>query len=61
MSASNEPGQEQEPEDETKRKFREALAAKQRRRGEDHLRGTDDHPHPHGPVGGKRVFRRKSG
>ncbi len=46
----------------TKRRFREALEAKQGRQGEDHV-GTDPHPseHGHGPVSEKRVFRRKTG
>ncbi|HEY5845396.1 MAG TPA: DUF5302 domain-containing protein [Microlunatus sp.] len=49
-------------EDETKRKFREALAAKQgRRTGEAHLDGGKDSSQPHGPVESKRVFRRKTG
>lgn len=50
------------PEDETKRKFREALEAKQGRQGEDHI-DADPHPpvHGHGPVNEKRVFRRKTG
>ena len=49
-------------EDETKRKFREALEAKQaRREGEAHLDGGQDTPQPHGPVDSKRVFRRKTG
>lgn len=49
------------PEDETKRKFREALAAKKGRKGEDHLDAGAGPAHPHGPVDTKRVFRRKSG
>jgi hypothetical protein len=49
-------------EDETKRKFREALAAKQSRRtGEAHLDGGKESSQPHGPVESKRVFRRKTG
>ena len=48
-------------EDETKRKFREALAAKQGREGEAHLDGKQDQVSPHGPVESKRVFRRKTG
>ncbi len=47
--------------DETKRKFREALAAKQGREGEAHLDGKQDQVSPHGPVESKRVFRRKTG
>jgi len=54
-----------EPEDEVKRRFREALERKQA-----HARGADrpghsgekaGHVHGHGPVAGKRTFRRKSG
>lgn len=48
-------------EDETKRLFREALAAKQARQGEDHLDAPDRHVHGHGPVSPKRTFRRKTG
>ncbi len=47
--------------EETKRKFREALQAKQGRKGEDHLDGGPGDVHPHGPVNAKRVFRRKTG
>ncbi|HKO85658.1 MAG TPA: DUF5302 domain-containing protein [Actinomycetota bacterium] len=49
------------PEEETKRKFREALEAKKGRKGEDHLDAGNQPVHPHGPVDTKRVFRRKSG
>lgn len=48
-------------EDETKRKFREALEAKQGRRGEAHLDGGQDQAQPHGPIDAKRVHRRKTG
>lgn len=65
MSASDKPGQKQTPEDETKRKFREALAAKQGRKGEDHIDNQTDrgsqHGHAQGPVETKRTFRRKTG
>jgi hypothetical protein len=47
--------------DETKRKFREALAAKQGREGEAHLDGGQEQISPHGPVETKRVHRRKTG
>ncbi len=51
-----------EPEEDTKRKFREALEHKKHRDGESHI---DADPKPpvdtHGPVAEKRVFRRKSG
>ncbi|MBM7798788.1 hypothetical protein JOE57_001709 [Microlunatus panaciterrae] len=65
MSADKKPSKKtaaQMPEDETKRKFREALEAKQGRHGEDHV-DADPHPplHSHGPVNEKRVFRRKTG
>lgn len=67
MSASDKPGQKQTtPEDETKAKFREALAAKQGRKGEDHVdnqgdKGSQQHVHGQGPVETKRTFRRKTG
>jgi Family of unknown function (DUF5302) len=52
-----------DPMDETKRKFREALAAKQGREaeGEAHLDGEPTNVHAHGPVDTKRTFRRKTG
>jgi hypothetical protein len=53
--------QDQTPEDETKRKFREALAAKQGRKGEDHIDNAQQHVHAQGPVETKRTFRRKTG
>jgi Family of unknown function (DUF5302) len=49
------------PEDETKRKFREALAAKQGRQGEDHIDNEPGNVHAHGPMETKRTFRRKTG
>ena len=49
------------PDDETKRKFREALAAKKGRHGEDHLDAGQAPGHAHGRVESKRVFRRKTG
>ena len=64
MSAEKKPTRKaaETPETETKRKFREALEAKQGRNGEDHI-DSDPHPsvHGHGPVNEKRVFRRKTG
>jgi Skp family chaperone for outer membrane proteins len=52
----------QTAEDETKRKFREALAAKQGRKGEDHIDDASQHVQTHGPVETKRTFiRRKTG
>ena len=47
--------------DETKRKFREALEAKQRRQGEAHIDNESTTQHAHGPVETKRTFRRKTG
>jgi len=61
MSASDKPGSKQAPEDETKRKFREALAAKQGRKGEDHIDNAPQHAQTQGPVETKRNFRRKTG
>ena len=61
MSASPKPGPKKAPEDETKRKFREALAAKQGRKGEDHLDNGPQQVRGHGPVETKRNFRRKTG
>jgi hypothetical protein len=49
------------PADETKRKFREALAAKKARHGEDHLDGGQTPGHAHGRIETKRTFRRKTG
>ena len=55
------PAAEGDPAEETKRKFKEALAAKKGRQGEDHLDGGPQNAHAHGPVETKRVFRRKTG
>ena len=55
------PPDESQDEDETRRKFREALARKQ---GRDHLGGSaaPATPHPHAaPAKRGRTFRRKSG
>jgi hypothetical protein len=49
------------PEDETKRKFREALEAKQGRQGEAHIDNEPTTQQAHGPVETKRTFRRKTG
>lgn len=59
MSARDEASQDQVPEDETKRKFREALDAKQGRKGEDHIDNAQQHAHGHGPADTKRTFRRR--
>jgi Family of unknown function (DUF5302) len=50
-------------EDETKRKFREALDRKraQSSGGSDHRDGGDKQSRAHGPVESRREFRRKSG
>ncbi|WP_395243486.1 DUF5302 domain-containing protein [Agromyces sp. MMS24-K17] len=52
------------PSDETKRKFREALARKnasaKQREGEAHLDGSGQARHSQGPADHKREFRRKS-
>lgn len=60
-TTSSEPGSDT-PEDDQKRKFREALERKraQARSGDQH--GHDgQNQHAHGPAAAKRNFRRKSG
>lgn len=51
------------PEDDTKRKFREALERKKAKAagGSDHKDGGAKQPRTHGPVENRREFRRKSG
>lgn len=51
------------PEDETKRKFREALERKKAHAagGADHKDRGRAQPRAHGPVENRREFRRKSG
>jgi len=51
------------PEDETKRKFREALDRKTAKSagGSDHKDGGGKQSRTHGPVESRREFRRKSG
>lgn len=51
------------PEDDTKRKFREALERKKARSSgsSDHKDGAQKQPRAHGPVENRREFRRKSG
>jgi hypothetical protein len=51
------------PEDDTKRKFREALERKkaQSSGGADHKDGGNKQPRAHGPLENRREFRRKSG
>jgi hypothetical protein len=50
-------------EDETKRRFREALDSKRAKSagGSDHKDGGDKQSRTHGPVESRREFRRKSG
>jgi hypothetical protein len=50
-------------EDDTKRKFREALDRKKAKSsgGSDHKDGGDKQTRAHGPVESRREFRRKSG
>jgi hypothetical protein len=61
MAASKKRTPKPAPEDETKRKFREALEAKQGRKGEDHIEAQPLNQSSHGPVDAKRTFRRKTG
>ncbi len=51
------------PEDDTKRKFREALEKKNAKSagGADHKDGGNRQPKAHGPLESRREFRRKSG
>jgi hypothetical protein len=60
-SPADEPPADETPAEQNKRKFREALAAKQRRHGEDHIDTDPKRPSAHGPVETKRTFRRKTG
>ncbi|CAJ1580590.1 DUF5302 domain-containing protein [[Mycobacterium] wendilense] len=56
-------GRHEMPEDETKRQFREALERKNAKSagGTSHADGGAKQPRAHGPVEGRREFRRKSG
>jgi hypothetical protein len=56
-------GMADEPEDDTKRKFREALERKKAKAagGADHKSGGAKQPRAHGPAESRREFRRKSG
>ena len=51
------------PEDDTKRKFREALERKKAKAAgvSDHKNGGSKQPRAHGPLEHRREFRRKSG
>lgn len=53
----------EQPEDDTKRRFREALERKKATAsgGTDHRDGGRKQPKQHGPVENRREFRRKSG
>ena len=63
MSASRKPGPKKAPEDETKRKFREALDRKKQHAQDRpaHLEGESSVHEAHGRADLKREFRRKSG
>ncbi|WP_167098740.1 DUF5302 domain-containing protein [Mycobacterium sp. DL592] len=54
---------ESEPQDDTKRKFREALERKKAKSAGNagHKDGASKQPRAHGPVENRREFRRKSG
>lgn len=53
----------EEPEDDNKKKFREALERKNAKSagGSDHKDGGRKQPKAHGPLESRREFRRKSG
>jgi Family of unknown function (DUF5302) len=61
MAANKKVAPQTAADDETKRKFREALEAKKGRQGEAHVDGESTTQHAHGPVETKRTFRRKTG
>ena len=63
MAESKSPKDSGGTEDDTKRKFREALDRKKAKSsgGSDHKDGGDKQPRAHGPVENRREFRRKSG
>jgi len=56
-------GKQETPEEENRKKFREALERKNAKAagGTDHKDGGAKQPKVHGPVEGRREFRRKSG
>ncbi len=56
-------GAQESPEDDTKKKFREALERKRSKAhdGTSHADGGAKQSKAHGPVEGRREFRRKSG
>ncbi|BBU21679.1 DUF5302 domain-containing protein [Mycobacterium xenopi] len=61
--AASKPGPDSTFDDETKRKFREALDRKKAKAasGSDHKDAGAKQPRAHGPVESRREFRRKSG
>lgn len=61
--AASDSGADSTPQDETKRKFREALDRKNAKSsgGSDHKDAGSKQPHAHGPMENRREFRRKSG
>ena len=61
--ATSEPAPQDESQDETKRKFREALERKKAKSagGADHKQAGGKQSRVHGPVENRREFRRKSG
>jgi Family of unknown function (DUF5302) len=61
--AASKSGTDSASEDDTKRKFREALERKNAKSsgGSDHKAGGAKQPRVHGPVENRREFRRKSG
>jgi hypothetical protein len=63
MPESKPPKDSDAPEDDNKRKFREALERKKANSsgGSDHKDGGGKQARAHGSVGGRREFRRKSG
>ena len=61
MAAKKKDAPQKAQDDETKRKFREALEAKKGRQGEAHIDNESPAQHAHGPVETKRTFRRKTG
>jgi hypothetical protein len=63
MAEPTSPQDQPEAEDDNKRKFREALERKKANssNGSDHKDGGGKQPRVHGPVEGRREFRRKSG
>ncbi|MGA9492143.1 MAG: DUF5302 domain-containing protein [Mycobacterium sp.] len=63
MAGSKSAPESPESEDDTKRKFREALERKNAKSagGADHKDGNAQRPQAHGAAGNRREFRRKSG